>query len=130
MPGLCLSFICPCGFQKEDISVGATETGVYTVFLCLQCKTISSIWASFGKHPIGDCKKCGQKLMAVTDPGAWEPSSLQQKFPGTEPWMVENGISELEEPEEDYISDIENIRLLCPRCRKYSLVFETIALWD
>jgi len=70
------------------------------------------------------------KLMAATDSGVWEPASLQQRFPDTEPWMVENDVYELEEPENNYISSIENIRLLCPNCRKYSLTFESTAFWD
>lgn len=130
MPGMSLSFNCPCGFQRDDIWVGATETGHYTVFLCLQCKKIFSIWTSVRKHHNRVCKRCGMKLMAATDSGVWEPASLQQRFTDTEPWMVENDVYELEEPENNYISSIENIRLLCPNCRKYSLTFENTAFWD
>ena len=138
MPGMSLSFKCPCGFHKDNIGVGATENGYYTVFLCVGCKDIFSTWASYKKSHGRICRKCGKRLMAVTDDGAWQPVFLQNRFPDTEPWMVEDDIyacgfddiEDLEEVENTYISNIENIRLLCPSCGKYALTFENTMLWD
>ena len=130
MPGMSLLFNCPCGFLRDNIDVGATETGDYTVFLCLQCKKIVSIWTSVGHLHNKACKKCGMKLMAVTDSGAWGPASLQQRFPDTEPWMIEDQVDEFEQPENDHIASIQDIRLLCPNCGKYSLQFESTRFWD
>ena len=130
MPGSNLSFICPCGFQSHDIKAGATETGEYTVFLCLQCKRISSIWTST-KHPFKRaCNKCGMWLITVTDSGAWEPASLQLRYPDSEPWMIENEIDEDELPEDESNNRIRDIRLLCPICGKYSLKYEITVFWD
>ena len=138
MPGIGLSFKCICGFHKDNIKVGATEDGHYTVFLCAECKNIFSSWISCKKSDDRICRKCGKRLMAVTDDGAWQPEILQQKFPNIEPWIVENEIYDYafddiecsEEIENFYISNIENIRILCPRCGKYTLKFENTMLWD
>jgi hypothetical protein len=71
--------------------------------------------------------------MAVTDSRAWEPATLHQRFPDAEPWMIEDDVYDLddfEQPENDDISSVENIRILCPGCGKYALTFESTALWD
>lgn len=127
MPGMIMSFNCPCGFQR-DISVGTISfTEYYSVFLCRQCKEIFSIETSVGKNPNEACKECGMKLIAVTGFGSWKPDSLQQRFPDTEPWMIKNELGKLEN---DAIARIDNIRILCPNCEKYSLTFESTAFWD
>ena len=103
MPGMILSFVCPCGFKKNNIDVGATETGHYSVYLCMKCENIFSVWTAFGKISNKKCRKCKTALIEVTDTGAWEPKSLQQKMPKTEPWMVAEELCELDE--EDYFID-------------------------
>jgi hypothetical protein len=41
MPGVVLSFKCPCGSRKKDAWVGASDDGVVsTIFLCRQCGKI------------------------------------------------------------------------------------------
>jgi len=57
------------------------------------------------------------KIKMLDEPGAWGPANLQRHFPGEEPWMVND-------------PDADNIRLLCPKCGKYSLRFDVRTLWD
>ena len=132
MPGMVLSFICPCGFKKNNINVGATETGHYSVYLCIKCANIFSLWEKTNKRSGKKCRKCKTALIAVTDAGAWVPKLLQQKIPETEPWMVVDELSETEDYYlgEDYESYINDIKILCPKCRKYSLTFEEDEYWD
>jgi len=125
-----LSFKCPCGFHRGNIEVGATGSGHYTVFLCKRCKNIFSSWAALSKSNSKICKKCGDNLIAVTDQGAWNPAFIQNRFPDSEPWMVENDIFDIEDNDSEYADEIENIRILCPRCGKYTLLFEISAFWD
>lgn len=68
--------------------------------------------------------------MTITDRGAWAPSSLQEKLVDIEPWLVEGQLSEYPELEDDDIADVQNIRILCPKCRKHSVQRECTALWD
>lgn len=132
MPGNTLSFRCPCGFKKNDISVGVTDDFVhYSAFLCLTCKKIIPVLKRLGGAFNQYCHVCGTKFVPLTDPGAWLPVELQQRFPGSEPWMVENSIFNLEEEEsEKLISLAGEIRILCPRCGKHSMRFEETGLWD
>jgi ribosomal protein S27E len=130
MPGMSLSFKCSCGFYKNDIDVGATEEGHYAVFLCFRCKNIFSSWASRSKSYRKICRKCGEGLIAVTDKGAWGPTFIQDRFPDSEPWMVENDIFDIDEDVSVYAEEIENIRILCPKCGNLTLVFENSAFWD
>lgn len=125
-----LSFKCSCGFYKNDIDVGATEAGHYKVYLCLRCKNICSSWTSRSKSNSKICKKCGEGLIAVTDKGAWKPTFIQDRFPDSEPWMVENDIFDIDEDASAYAGEIENIRILCPKCANYTLEFENSAFWD
>lgn len=134
MPGRELSFRCPCGFRKDRVSVGATEMSHYHVVLCLDCHLLLSIsrrsnnWQDRESSPI--CRKCGKPYMTITAPGAWEPAALQNKFLDMEPWLLEDGDYFVEEPTDDELAQIENIRILCPKCGSYSLEYEIQALWD
>jgi DNA-directed RNA polymerase subunit M/transcription elongation factor TFIIS len=132
MPGMQLSFRCPCGFKRKDVMAGASEDGhYYAVSICLQCQTILSVLSTDNQgHKKKVCRKCGKELMAVTERGAWTPSSLQNKFPDTEPWMVEGQFPEYPESDDDDIAQVQDIRILCPRCRKHSVQWECTALWD
>ena len=131
MPGMILSFACPCGFKKNEIKVGATEAGHYSVYLCIKCANIFSFWEKTKKSG-KKCKKCKTALIGVADSGVWEPKSLQEKIPEAEPWMVVDALSELEDNYlgEDYESYINDIKILCPKCRRYSLTFEENGYWD
>ena len=134
MPGMLLSFSCPCGYRKDDVNVGATETGHYVVYLCLGCKILFSVWISaHSSHdqPIrlaGNCRKCGAGLSDLTC--AWEPAWLQRKFPDTEPWLVTDGIEQDGWPQDDFNEAERAIRGLCPACGKYRLQFEDTGFWD
>ena len=68
--------------------------------------------------------------MLITAPEAWAPSSLQNKFPDLEPWIIENGDHFVEEPTDEEIAELANIRVLCPKCRSYSLEYEVQSFWD
>ena len=76
MTGMRLSFKCPCAFEKNDVMVSATETEHYMVFMCLQCKTLTSTQISEDQVRYSQsnqektCRKCRTKLMVITDPGA------------------------------------------------------------
>jgi transcription elongation factor Elf1 len=132
MPGNILSFHCPCGFKKSNITVGVSEDFVnYSAFLCLNCKKIIPVLKRRGGSFNVNCHICGTKFVTLTEPGAWMPVELQQRFPDSEPWMIENSIFNLEEEEaEKLMSLAEEIRVLCPRCGKHSLRFEETGLWD
>ena len=112
--------------------VGATEDGYYyVVLICLQCQTIFSVSSTDNQgHKKKVCRKCGKEPMAVTDRGAWTPSSLQNKVPDIEPWMVGGQLADFPELEDDDVADVQNIRVLCPQCRKHSVQWECTALWD
>ena len=132
MPGDILSFNCPCGFQKKEIYVGVNDAHVhFTIFLCLQCGKMVIAQKSPKGHFDKTCRKCGMELTAMTDPGTWQPASLQQRFPDSEPWMVFNEIVELEHEEaEKLIPLADEIRILCPKCKKYTLKLEESGCWD
>lgn len=130
MPGMRLSFSCSCGYQLHDVEVGATESGHYEVFLCLQCKEIFSVWESTNRDYRKNCRKCGKNLMAVTDPGAWGPHALFEMCPDTEPWMIEGPVSDDESSEAHLSTLLESVRILCPKCTRYSLKFDATVLWD
>jgi transposase-like protein len=135
MPGMLLTFTCPCGFKKENIEVGATEKGHFKVAICLQCRKIFSIWVNYEqerhKPEMGrTCQRCGMDTILITDPGAWIPISLQTKFNDTEPWMVEDTLCEHEEITEEDITNIQNIRVLCPSCRAHSVEYHLTGCWD
>jgi hypothetical protein len=68
--------------------------------------------------------------MPITATGAWGPSRLQNKFPDIEPWLVEDGGQFDEEPTDEELADLACIRVLCPKCRSYSLEYEIESLWD
>lgn len=71
------------------------------------------------------------KLTAMTDPGAWEPASLQQRFPDSEPWMVLDEIVNLDEEESEKLMPLaDEIRILCPRCKNYTLELGEKGCWD
>jgi ribosomal protein S27E len=44
--------------------------------------------------------------------------------------MVENDIFDIDEDVSVYAEEIENIRILCPKCGNLTLVFENSAFWD
>jgi hypothetical protein len=132
MPGVALTFQCSCGYKKQDVGVGASEEYIdYSAFLCLKCKKVIPVLkrsnGEFNKY----CHICGTKFVAITDPEAWVPSELQQRFPDCEPWMVEDEVFNLGEEEAEKLLPLaEQIRILCPRCGKHSLSFEVTELWD
>jgi ribosomal protein S27E len=116
------------------MSVGATERGHYLVVICLDCQRIFSIWrdrnSDKDQKNIPICKKCGRTLMSLTDPGAWSPSSLQNKFPDFEPWLFEDGSCFDEEPTDEEVAEILSIRVFCPNCKTFSLEYEITSHWD
>jgi hypothetical protein len=132
MPGTTLTLSCPCGFRSRDVCVGVTDSHCASTFaLCPECRKIVPLHSKHGGEFSTRCHQCGMKLKALDEPGAWEPAELQRRFPGTEPWLVENQICELQEKEaEYYYSMYENIRILCPKCGKYSLTYKVVTLWD
>ena len=137
MPGMELDFKCHCGFNVENVTEGATQKGHYLVVLCLECHRLFSIWKK-DLPPVQDstvpnCKRCGKPLMPLTAPEAWSPSSLQKKFPDYEPWGIDEGTwfdRFDDEPTENEMVQIKGIRVLCPRCRKHSVDFETVLFGD
>ena len=132
MPGKTLSFSCPCGFKKNDVQVGVSDDFVnFSAFLCLNCKKIIPVLKRHSGSFNHYCHLCGTKFVAITDPGAWMPVELQQRFPDSEPWMIENSIFNLEEEEAEKLMSLAGeIRILCPKCGKHSLRFKTTELWD
>jgi hypothetical protein len=131
VPGKELIFRCPCGYLSKTVTVGATEKGHYLVVLCLDCQRLFSVWRSNKaqqERPV--CKKCGKGLTPITAPGAWGPTSLQNKFPDLEPWIIENGDQFDEEQTDEELAELGNIKVLCPKCRSYSLEYEIESLWD
>ena len=131
MPGNILSFRCPCGFKKNDVSVGVSNDFVnYSAFLCLNCKKIIPVLKRRGGAFNEYCHICGTKFVTLTDPGAWMPVELQKRFPDSEPWMIYNEVINLGQKESNLLDLIEEIRILCPKCRKHSLQFKMTELWD
>jgi hypothetical protein len=131
MPGVGLDLSCPCGFRKKEVWVGVDEAMVHLSFgICLDCRKIFPLVCKPGGRFPSSCHRCGMRLLTPTAPGAWEPAELQRKFPDTEPWLVGNEYYRLSEREEKYERMIEEIRLLCPRCGKYSLTYQEGLLWD
>jgi hypothetical protein len=89
MPGVILSFHCPCGFRKNDVWVGASEKGIHsTIFLCRQCgKIVPAEKLARGLYNT-NCVKCLMPLMAITAPGAWSrlpQTALSRREPG---WSI------------------------------------------
>jgi hypothetical protein len=131
MPGYTLNLRCPCGFRKKDVWVGVTEDYLHLTFgICLDCKKIFALQCKPGGKLPTTCHQCGMKLLTPDAPGAWEPAELQQKFPATEPWLVESEFHRLPEKEAKTYCLIEDIRLLCPKCGKYALNYKEDTLWD
>jgi len=78
-----------------------------------------------------NCSTCLMKLTAMTDPGAWEPAALQQRFPDSEPWLVFDEIVNLDEEEAAKLMPLtDEIRILCPKCKKYTLTLGESGCWD
>ena len=110
MPGMRLTFKCPCGFARNHVMVGATEDGYYyEVLICLECKTLFSMRSSASQgHRKKVCRKCRKEPIAVTHRGAWAPSSLQEKLPDIEPWMIEGQIADFPQLANDDFVDLQN----------------------
>ena len=123
-----MNFKCPCGFNAED-TVGATLEEHYLVVLCLECHRLFSLWRKEDNSTIPICKNCRKPLMPITAPGAWSPSALQKKFPDYEPWNFDV-LADNDELSEDEIDQIKEIRIMCPKCKKYSVEFEEVGYWD
>jgi hypothetical protein len=129
MPGEMLTFFCSCGYRKGYVAIGGTSQGECKVFICTHCKTIFSI---YDNNPDRKrfCKKCGSKLLSITDAGAWQPEELHKKYSDCEPWDLEYKALSGEELTEADRMLIPEIKILCPRCREYSLQHEYGAFWD
>jgi len=130
MPGMNMNFKCPCGFNAKNVTVGATQEEYCLVVLCLECHRLFSLWRKGNNSTVPICKSCGKPLMSITAPGAWSPSALQAKFPDSEPWLIDEGSSCEDELIEDEIDQFKEIRIMCPRCKKYSVEFKEVAYWD
>ena len=116
MPGMRLDFHCPCGFNAKNIPVGATQSSYYLVVLCFECHRLFSVWKKGDDSTVPSCKRCSKLLMLITSPGAWSPFPLHDKFPNSDPWLI------TEKPSE--------IRILCPKCRNYSVEYDITQYWD
>lgn len=133
MPGYTMHFRCPCGFRRGNIMVGATERYDLPLMICRGCPRVFTIPVD-GSHPRRrredtHCRSCGEELLPVTAPGAWAPERLRRLFPDTDPWLIDEGSFDREPTAED-LADLERIRLLCPRCGRHTLGFESAGLWD
>ena len=136
MPGEILAFTCTCGFQADDVYVGATITGeVYWVGMCLSCRRlVSFLQRAAGRRgripqPPPLCFGCRAPLLSITAPGAWGPAAVQAAYPDEEPWLVVDRIAQSGAPI-GVSGGPEQIRIRCPRCRRTTLRFEAQAIWD
>lgn len=129
MPGAILNFCCECGFTKNDINVGALIDRHYIVCLCFNCNILKSTLITGGsdKKPVF-CKKCNKAMLKITEKNAWIPETLNEKFHETEPWMLEEII--FEDDDEEIDNEINDIKILCPKCGRYSLRYEQVGCWD
>lgn len=134
MPGMELAFRCPCGFRRDNVSVGATQTGHYLVVLCLHCHRLFSLWRRTRSSERQDdrpiCRGCGKPLIPITAPGAWGPPSLQNRFPDLEPWLVQEDDDIVENAARPARAELDAIRVLCPKCKSLSLEYQRVGLWD
>jgi len=132
MPGMELDFECECGFSAKNVAVGATEAGHYEVAICFECNILSSCWNNDRKNELESlkCKKCRNSSMKITDPKAWIPDSLHKIFPDSEPWMVEDNEYWEDHDADEELRQLDQIRIICPKCNSYRLRYEIAALWD
>lgn len=68
--------------------------------------------------------------MPVNSLGGWRPPELNAKFPDQEPWFVTNGECFREEPTPEEGAQTEAVRVLCPKCQRFSVEFGITALRD
>ena len=130
MPGMGLSFSCQCGFESGEVLVGGTPSGYYDVALCLGCARIFSVWRKGACAPAPTCRECHELTMLITDPGGWGPRPLQDQFPHATPWMLDDGALFEEGPTDEEAAMMQELRVLCPKCKKLAAAYSIVTMWD
>lgn len=129
MPGSILNFYCDCGFKKNEVYVGAETNRHYIVCICFNCNIlISKLIVSGNNAKPVFCKKCQKRMLNINEKNAWIPEILNERFHETDPWLLEDYT--IEDDEEELETEISDIKILCPKCGRYSLKYEGVGLWD